>query len=460
MNIVDLSALGVGGSILLITFIVAVLAFEFVNGFHDTANAVATVIYTHSLRPNVAVVWSGIWNFLGVITGGVGVAMGIVKLLPVNDMMVMPFVESANIIAAVLLAAILWNLGTWYLGIPCSSSHTLIGSLLGVGIVFFWRHGGDGVNWAKTQEIGLALLFSPLFGCFAALFLMWGFAKIIKNKAIFKEPQPGKAPPLWIRSILIATCTLVSFFHGSNDGQKGVGLFMIVLMIFLPAQFALHQSFDAQKVLLSVNQIEQKTNETLARTGQKNEAAEEVLEATESLQLLLVQEELNRPAIRKEMQKLTKYLKEATGDRPFFNRTDKKAMKDEIKSLSDYYEFAPRWVVFLISLALGIGTMIGWKRIVVTIGEKIGKTHLTYAQGATAELVAASTIAMSTLLKAPVSTTHVLSSAVAGTMIAKDGFKNLQRSTLISILTAWVLTLPVTIILSGGLYYLFTLIFR
>lgn len=235
---------------------------------------------------------------------------------------------------------------------------------------------------------------------------------------------------------------------------------MIVLMIFLPAQFALHQSFDAQKVLLSVNQIEQKTNETLARTGQKNEAAEEVLEATESLRLLLVQEELNRPAIRKEMQKLTKFLKEATGDRPFFNRTDKKAMKDEIKSLSDYYEFAPRWVVFLISLALGIGTMIGWKRIVVTIGEKIGKTHLTYAQGATAELVAASTIAMSTLLKAPVSTTHVLSSAVAGTMIAKDGFKNLQRSTLISILTAWVLTLPVTIILSGGLYYLFTLIFR
>ena len=459
MNVFDLSALSSGGAILLILFIVAVLAFEFVNGFHDTANAVATVIYTHSLKPTIAVVWSGIFNFLGVVTGGVGVAMGIIKLLPVNDMMTMPFFESASIIAAVLLAAIFWNLGTWYLGIPCSSSHTMIGSLIGVGIVFFWRHGGDGVNWGKAQEIGLALLFSPLFGCFAAMFLMWILAAIIKNKAIFQEPERGKAPPTWIRAILITTCTLVSFFHGSNDGQKGVGLFMIVLMIFLPAQFALHKSFDAESMLVSVTRVEQKVSATMAKIGKRNEAAQEVQEAAADLKVLLAQSTLDRPAIRKDLQKLNKYLKETTGDKPFFNRSDKAEMKSLSESLSKYYEFAPRWVVLLISIALGIGTMIGWKRIVVTIGEKIGKSHLTYAQGATAELVAASTIALSTIFKAPVSTTHVLSSAVAGTMIAKDGRKNLQRSTLINILTAWVLTLPVTVIVSGGLYFLFTAIF-
>jgi len=459
MNVFDLSALSSGGAILLILFIVAVLAFEFVNGFHDTANAVATVIYTNSLKPTVAVIWSGIFNFLGVITGGVGVAMGIIKLLPVNDMMTMPFFESASIIAAVLLAAIFWNLGTWYLGIPCSSSHTMIGSLIGVGIVFFWRHGGDGVNWGKAQEIGLALLFSPLFGCFAAMFLMWLLAAIIKNKAIFQEPERGKAPPTWIRAILITTCTLVSFFHGSNDGQKGVGLFMIVLMIFLPAQFALHKSFDAEAMLVSVTRVEQKVTATMAKIGKRNEAAQEVQEAAADLKVLLVKSTLDRPAIRKDLQKLNKYLKETTGDKPFFNRKDKEEMKSLSESLSKYYEFAPRWVVFLISIALGIGTMIGWKRIVVTIGEKIGKSHLTYAQGATAELIAASTIAMSTIFKAPVSTTHVLSSAIAGTMIAKDGRENLQRSTLINILTAWILTLPVTIVVSGGLYYLFTAIF-
>jgi inorganic phosphate transporter, PiT family len=459
MNVFDLSTLSSGGAILLILFIVAVLAFEFVNGFHDTANAVATVIYTNSLKPTVAVVWSGIFNFLGVITGGVGVAMGIIKLLPVNDMMTMPFFESASIMAAVLLAAIFWNLGTWYLGIPCSSSHTMIGSLIGVGIVFFWRHGGDGVNWGKAQEIGLALLFSPLFGCFAAMFLMWILAAIIKNKAIFQEPERGKTPPTWIRAILITTCTLVSFFHGSNDGQKGVGLFMIVLMIFLPAQFALHKSFDAEAMLVTATRVEQKVTATMARVGKRNEAAQEVQEAAADLKVLLVQPTLDRPAIRKDLQKLNKYLKETTGDKPFFTREDKEEMKSLSESLSKYYEFAPRWVVFLISIALGIGTMIGWKRIVVTIGEKIGKSHLTYAQGATAELIAASTIAMSTVFKAPVSTTHVLSSAIAGTMIAKDGRKNLQRSTLINILTAWILTLPVTIIVSGGLYYLFTAIF-
>ena len=371
----------------------------------------------------------------------------------------MPFFESASIIAAVLLSAIIWNLGTWYYGIPSSSSHTMIGALLGVGIGFYWIHGGDGVNWGKAQEIALALLFSPFFGCFAALFLMWFLSKIIKNKEIFHEPERGKAPPTWIRAILITTCTLVSFFHGSNDGQKGVGLFMIVLMIFLPAQFALHKSFDAEAILTVVNKIEQTTSTAMDSSPRRNEAAQEVMEAAGELRVLLVQTNPDRPAIRKELQKLNKNLKEATNVRSFYKPKDKAEFKAVADQLATNYEFAPRWVIFFISLALGIGTMIGWKRIVVTIGEKIGKTHLTYAQGATAELVASATIAMSTVFHAPVSTTHVLSSAVAGTMIAKNGRKNLQKSTLITILSAWILTLPVTIILSCGLYLLFRTIF-
>ena len=458
MNTFDLSALSTGGAILLIAFILAVLAFEFVNGFHDTANAVATVIYTHSLKPNVAVVWSGIWNFIGVIRGGIGVAVGIIVLLPVNDMMNMSIGESGSIIAAVLLAAIFWNLGTWYLGIPCSSSHTLIGALIGVGVVFFWQHGGEGVNWGKARDIAISLLFSPLFGCFSALFLMWFLSKLVKNKAIFQEPEQGKAPPLWIRIILILTCTAVSYSHGSNDGQKGVGLFMIVLMIFLPAQFALHKSFDEAVVLSKLNKIEKTVVATEARIGE-NEAAEEVIESIGKLKPMLAATPINAPLIRKELQRMNKFLKETTGDKPFFNEKDKEEIKATVKNMASYYEFAPFWVIFLISLALGIGTMIGWKRIVVTIGEKIGKSHLTYAQGATAEIIAAFTITLSTYFHAPVSTTHVLSSAVAGTMIAKDGTKNLQRSTLINILTAWVLTLPVTIVVSGGLYYLFSAIF-
>lgn len=453
MNVIDFSVLSTGGIVLLLVCIICVLGFEFINGFHDTANAVATVIYTNSLQPTVAVVWSGIWNFLGVITGGIGVAMGIIKLLPVNDMMGLPFAESVCIILAVLLAAIIWNLGTWYLGIPCSSSHTMIGSLLGVGIVFFYLHGGEGVNWGKAQEIGLALLFSPLFGALAAMLLMYLLMGLIKNKTIFEEPARGQAPPLWIRAILITTCTLVSFFHGSNDGQKGVGLFKIVLLVFLPMQFALHHSFDPNVVRGKIDRLEQLTNSTVARVGE-NEAAEEVLESIEKLRPLLGAATLDRPAIRTHLQDLNKHVKEATGDRPFFSKGQKDEVKNIQAGLVDYTDFAPRWVILLISIALGLGTMIGWKRIVVTIGEKIGKSHLTYAQGASAELVAASTIALSTFFKAPVSTTHVLSSAVAGTMMAKDGTQNLQRSTLINILIAWILTLPVTIIMAAGLYYI------
>ena len=350
--------------ILLILFIVLACLYEFVNGFHDTANAVATVIYTKSLKPTTAVVWSGIMNFLGLITGGVGVTMAIVGLIPKELLTDVNTSHTIQMVSSLLFTAIFWNLLTWYKGIPASSSHTLIGSIIGVGVGYSLFYGVDVIKWAKAIDIGKALLFSPLVGFSLVIFIMWFLSKVVKRKDVFEEPDGVNPPPFWIRCILFLTCSMVSFFHGRNDGQKGIGLIMIILMAFMPTVFAL--------------------------------------------------DNISNP---------------------------------------------PTWVMWAVATSLGLGTMIGWKRIVVTIGEKIGKTHLTYAQGAAAELVAAITIGLSTLYKLPVSTTHILSSGVAGSMVASNGVKNLKTSTIKTILSAWILTLPVTILMSSGLFIFLRYIF-
>ncbi|MCB9080134.1 MAG: inorganic phosphate transporter [Lewinellaceae bacterium] len=433
-----------------ISCLVAVCAFEFVNGFHDTANAVATVIYTGTLKPRTAVVWSGIWNFLGVYAGGIAVAVGIIKLLPLHGMAAVPLTESIALLLAILLAAILWNLGTWYLGIPCSSSHTLIGSLLGAGIAFQWLHPDLAqVNWAKAKDIMLSLLVSPAFGFAGAIILMFILRYVLKSmQAIFQEPDPLARPPWWIRGVLVTTCTLVSFFHGSNDGQKGVGLLMIVLMTFLPLQFALlgGPEFDSATV--------RKTTETIRDRMQTRGEAGLVAEADVLLGTLDNYSEGVTPkttfAVREEIMAFAKML----GN----NAVAKSIVKEEYATLKRQVEFAPWQAIALISISLGIGTMIGWKRIVVTIGEKIGKRHMTYAEGATAELIAASTIGLSTGLGLPVSTTHVLSSGVAGSMTASKGVNNLQPDTIKSIGIAWLLTLPVTMGMAALLFALFRIL--
>ena len=210
--------------------LIAACAFEFVNGFHDTANAVATVIYTHSLRPTQAVVWSGIMNFLGLLTGGVGVTMSIIGLLPTELLVDTNVYHSMAMALSLLISAILWNLGTWYFGIPASSSHTLIGSIIGIGVGHALlpedsNKGISALNWDKVIEIGQALLLSPLFGFALAIILMYILKKTVKNKEIFKEPKKKSPPPLWIRSLLIATCTLVSFFHGPKRNWFSYGYF-------------------------------------------------------------------------------------------------------------------------------------------------------------------------------------------------------------------------------------------
>jgi PiT family inorganic phosphate transporter len=464
-------------SILLIVSLLSVCFFEAINGFHDTANAVATVIYTKALKPQVAVVWSGFMNFVGVFFGGVvmawimglfggnadtsgiGVAMGIVKLMPVNEMLGSGITETVSLVLAVLFAAIAWNLGTWYYGIPCSSSHTLIGSLLGAGLAFSLGHPKSTVNWQKAQEIGMSLLISPLFGFTLAVLLMYMMRVFIKSKVIFKEPDTKKAPPFWIRLVLLLTCTLVSFFHGSNDGQKGVGLLLVVMMAFMPLQFAFNPDIDTAKLKAAAVEL----GETLKNAAVVDDVHAPVLlaHAANSAKLAARLDTLNRSnkdqliATRIDIQNLNKGVNSSIKDGFILDKGHKSIIKHNSSILAQTYEFAPFWSILMISICLGIGTMIGWKRIVVTIGEKIGKTHLTYAQGASAELCAAATIGVSTGLGLPVSTTHVLSSGIAGTMVAEGGVNNLQRKTIRNIAIAWLLTLPVAFIAGFLLYFVF-----
>lgn len=441
--------------------------FEFVNGFHDTANAVATVIYTRSLKPQLAVVWSGFWNFMGVFDvlgifgGGIAVAMGIVKLLPVASLMQEPAAVGLAMVLALLISAIIWNVGTWYFGIPASSSHTLIGSIIGVGIMYQLTGGNAPVNWEKAMDVGISLLLSPLFGFMMAALIYLLMKWLIKQPELFREELSDSPPPLWIRAVLIFTCTGVSYAHGSNDGQKGVGLVMIILILILPSYYALDHAKDTMQLKPKVELVA-KTIDQVNVTGLSEEDAGKVAKAKKEatkLQEIFSKVKSNVPesksgeirsgiaAIDKNLGKLIENGK--------LDASSAKALKAQIKDMKKHTDYAPFWVVLGISLSLGLGTMVGWKRIVVTIGEKIGKQHLTYAQGAAAELVAMSTISVASASGLPVSTTHVLSSGIAGTMAASGGLKNLQPKTLKSILSAWVLTLPVTILLSMFLFWLF-----
>ena len=452
---------------LLIFCLLLVCAFEFINGFHDTANAVATVIYTNSLRPWVAVIWSGIWNSIGVFAGGIAVAMGISNLLPVEVLTDTNIHHNMALILSLLITAIAWNFGTWYLGIPASSSHTLIGSIIGVGLAYSFIAPDPSisyVNWGKAKEIGLSLLLSPFVGFSLAVLLMYIMKQVVSNKQIFKEPIPGSTPPWWIRGILIITCTGVSYAHGSNDGQKGVGLLMLILIAIVPGYFALNHKTDLSVYradIVSVQEVITRIDSSRLNTADSKELEKFnslVLDLQTSLGTATSLQDLNQEtqfAIRKDIILIGKSSK-ALLQSPDINLSanDKKKFEGDIKDLKSLTEYAPDWVILLIALSLGFGTMIGWKRIVKTIGEKIGKQHLTYAQGASSELVAATTIGLSTSFGLPVSTTQVLSSGIAGSMVASKGIKNLQKKTIRNIFLAWVLTLPVTVVMSGGLFLL------
>jgi len=458
------------------------LAFEFVNGFHDTANAVATVIYTHSLKPHQAVIWSGIWNLIGVLSSAGAVAFGIIALLPVDLVLNAGSGASIAMVFSLLISAILWNFGTWWLGLPASSSHTLIGSIIGVGIANSMLQGkgfAEGVNWAKAEEVGMALLISPLvgFGCAALLLLV--LKMTVRNPALFTEPPKEAPPPMWIRSILLLTCTGVSWAHGRNDGQKGMGLVVLILVGFLPGMYALKmdQSEADLRQMVVHAQAAQAVYAKNAGTAKVAEA-----QADEVLKDLIKASGKFSPEAYAALASQTQAIHDRVGKIHSFNdlgEEERRALRTHIylvaagtakllkanlvqdeaekKSLAAFNgeldavtKFIPAWVKVAVALALGFGTMIGWKRIVVTVGEKIGKGHLTYAQGASAELVAMATILAADLKGLPVSTTHGLSSGNAGTMAANNS--GLQMATLRNMLLAWVLTLPVCILMGSLLF--------
>jgi PiT family inorganic phosphate transporter len=344
----------------------------------------------------------------------------------------------------------------------------LVGSILGVGLAFSFiaeNKNVSYVNWAKASDIGLSLLISPFIGFSLAILLMYILKRTVKSKVIFKEPTSNTPPPLWIRSILLLTCTGVSFSHGSNDGQKGVGLVMLILIAIVPTYFALDHSQDVNKYRKNIVEVQTLMNRVDLNLLNKSDSFEfaktaslisDLKTKTDSINAFSSLNQQEQYALRKNViliGKSTKKLLES--EYLSLSIKDKKELKKGIEQLKSITDYAPTWVILMIALALGCGTMIGWKRIVKTIGEKIGKQHLSYAQGASSELVAAGTIGLSTWLGLPVSTTQVLSSGVAGSMVASKGVKNLQPATIKSIAIAWILTLPVCIIMAGGLFLLF-----
>jgi inorganic phosphate transporter, PiT family len=475
-----IGAFGLLGLALLIA-----LAFEFVNGFHDTANAVATVIYTNSMAPWFAVVWSGVFNFLGVITSTGAVAYGIITLLPVDLILQVGSTAGYAMIFSLLIAAILWNLGTWALGIPNSSSHALIGSIMGVGLANQLMspvgHQTAGVDWGQATNVGEALLFSPFVGFVASALLLLAMKFLIPAKSLYTAPKDKSPPPWWIRGILVLTCTAVSFAHGGNDGQKGMGLIMLILIGVAPTAYALNRTMPDSATPAFIGSTTAAEAVFTSHAGgvpaMAPDAARKIVGdalRTHNLDKPEVYSALSvisgdiaaqvksygsvghvpaaqTPNVRNEMYMAGDAVRLLPAAGAKFSTAEATTLKSYLTNLQSSTRFIPDWVKICVAIALGLGTMVGWKRIVVTVGQKIGKHHLTYAQGASAEIVAAATIGAAQLYGLPVSTTHILSSGVAGTMAANGS--GLQWGTIWKIASAWFLTLPAAMGIAGGLYY-------
>ena len=476
---------GASAATILFLFLALALAlsFEFVNGFHDTANAVATVIYTNTLRPTVAVVWSGLWNLAGVLVSSGAVAFGIVALLPVELVINVGSSAGFAMVFSLLISAMIWNVGTWYFGLPASSSHTLIGSIVGVGLansVIFGSHTfGDGVNWAKVHDTLAALVVSPIIGFVGAGLLLLLMKLLIRAPELYRQPPKGQPPSLSIRLLLILTCTGVSFAHGSNDGQKGMGLIMLILIGIVPGVYALNPGLSqaqiteissasqsataildplAKGATVTAQQAGRTLNAFLKTSGKLDDTTWAALattnrEITQDLNGKSSMSQIapaDRGTVRSHIYQVSASIAKIKKMNGFSDKTDAKTLDAYHSQLDTTTNYIPVWVKVAVALFLGFGTMIGWKRIVVTVGERIGKTHMTYAQGASAEMVAYATIQAADHFGLPVSTTHILSSGVAGTMFANRS--GLQSATIRNILLAWVFTLPACVFLGSMLF--------
>jgi PiT family inorganic phosphate transporter len=484
----DLDSITVAGAwpyLMLTMALLIALGFEFVNGFHDTANAVATVIYTHSLQPTIAVVLSGICNLVGVLFSSGTVAFAVITLLPVELILRVSSGTGFAMVFALLIAAILWNLGTWWFGLPASSSHTMVGSIIGVGLAnqLLSPHGAaSGVDWGQAIKVLEVLLVSPVMGFVLAGLLILLARWLIKFPALYEPPKNNEPPPWPIRILLIGTCTGVSFFHGSNDGQKGMGLIMLILIGTVPAAYALNHALspaDVQSFIVASEHAGQILESHLDANGTVGSdpraevtkylrtqkmypntvVAVRSLIAESSSEVVQYNDFKSLPApmqsnVRNDMYLTNEALRlMEKKHNPAFTSEETASLKSYQEKLDRFTKFIPDWVKVAVALALGLGTMVGWKRIVITVGERIGKQHLSYAQGASAGLVAMGTIFLADQFGLPVSTTHILSSGVAGTMSANGN--GLHLSTVRNIAAGWVFTLPAAALLSGLLYVLF-----
>lgn len=475
---------------MLVLALLFVLFYEAINGFHDTANAVATVIYTRALRSQIAVAMSGFFNFLGVLLGGLSVAYAIVHLLPTNLLLNIDSSHGLAMMFSLLLAAIIWNFGTWYFGLPASSSHTLIGAIIGIALTnAMVTHTSivDALNMSTVIKIFLSLLLSPLVGLALAglmIFLLRRYwSNTPKRRRVHMTPAErekvdGKRkPPFWTRIALIISAAGVSFSHGANDGQKGIGLLMLVLIGITPTGFLLNMestNYDITRTrdaLLHVEQYYQKHQDALTDMLQvetlsaanphssdfqcDNSYAMVAIDDAKNLFNNLKSYESLSNDQRAQMRRLLLCIADTidkVATLPETTSEDKRYIKNLRTDLLNSVEYAPLWIIVAVALALSLGTMIGWKRVAITIGEKIGKKGMTYAQGVSAQMTTAVSIGIASFTGMPVSTTHVLSSAVAGTMIVDGG--GVQKKTIKNILLAWLLTLPIAITLSGTLYWL------
>jgi inorganic phosphate transporter, PiT family len=452
--------------VMLVVCLMMVLAFEATNGFHDSSNAVATVIYTQSLKPVPAVVWSGLMNFVGVLVGGISVAYALVEILPPDVLTPPDGAPAVPMLVSIFASALFWNVLTWAFGIPNSSSHCIIGALIGVAAadsVLKSRSLAEGVDWKQIVTVLEGLGISPILG-FVLAGGLYGLLRLVVRKGhLFEAPKEGQPPVFWLRVLLVVTCTSVSFSHGTNDGQKSIGLIMLTIIGLLPATYALNpKAVDqltqlsrhaAQAIPLIHKYGDDVKSQALRAAIELQRAQPELQKQASELQSRNGQpdgERATRSQLRGDIYDVVSQMKHA-GEIKDASPSEKKLAADLLKQMSQPVEYAPLWVRMLSAVCLGIGTMIGYRRVVRTLGERLGKQHMTPGQGASAKLVGSVLIGTAGFTGLPVSTTHIITSGIAGTMVA--GGQGVQGGMLVRIALTWLVTLPVTMALSAGLFY-------
>jgi PiT family inorganic phosphate transporter len=450
---------------MLVACFVMVLAFEATNGFHDTSNAVATVIYTHALKPVPAVVWSGLMNFVGVLVGGIAVAYALVEILPPDVLTPPDGSPAVPMLVSLFVAALFWNVLTWAFGIPNSSSHCIIGALIGVAAadaLLKARSLSQGVDWSQIWTVLEGLAISPVLG-FVLAGGLYGILRLtVRHGHLLEPPEAGKAPVWWLRGLLVLTCTSVSFSHGTNDGQKSIGLIMLTIIGLMPASFALNPEAHDQLAALSRNAeaaipLIQKWGDDVKDQGLRAAAALKAAGSDISPQggaTRVADTTPPQPAtpaqLRGDVYSVLSQLKHV-GEAAGVDPADKAKAASLRKEMGPPVQYAPIWVRVLSALCLGIGTMVGYKRVVRTLGERLGKSHMTPGQGASSELVGSVLIGVAGFTGLPVSTTHIITSGIAGTMVT--GGQGVHRDMVTRIVMAWVFTLPATMLIAGALFY-------